>query len=512
MINIRFEAKVHTSFGQKVVLVGNHPQLGDWQPTKGLSLSTFEGLYPIWRSEQEFRIPEGFDLEFKIIVVNGNSEVDHWENLPQNRTYTPSLCKESVLLRMHESSLWIEEFYDGPVDKIHENSLKNYTRIMAPMKIRSSRILNPKIVNQPTKKQEEKQVRKAEENSLNSESITIESNSNKGNEKDGETKKLSHPLKVTIGDGLNKNEIILNQQKENLEQIENLQEEEQANTIKYFYKQIASKSDSILVSTHVKAQRLKNELKQLAKSLPIQSSNSIFLVYDEQRLDVMRALIFGSEDTPYAHGAYFFDIFIPDDYPQNPPKVSIVSTKNNSIRFNPNLYADGLVCISLLGTWEGEQSENWDPTNSNIYQILISIQSLIMNEDVYFNEPYYQEWKGTEQGNKCNRAYSNIVKYFNIQHAIGDMIENPPYEFQQVIYTHFLLKREAIKATAQEWIEQAKKGEECLYDELIEDHNQQISSKFSSEREAYLQSLQEEVERVNKLLDSLDERLVLISS
>lgn len=68
----------------------------------------------------------------------------------------------------------------------------------------------------------------------------------------------------------------------------------------------------------------------------------------------MRALIFGSEDTPYSHGAFIFDIFIPDDYPQNPPKVSIVSTKENLIRFNPNLYADGLVCISLLGTWDGE--------------------------------------------------------------------------------------------------------------------------------------------------------------
>lgn len=81
----------------------------------------------------------------------------------------------------------------------------------------------------------------------------------------------------------------------------------------------------------------------------------------------MKALIFGSEDTPYAHGAYIFDIFIPDEYPLLPPKVSIVSTKGQLIRFNPNLYADGLVCISLLGTWQGNSSENWDPITSNVY-------------------------------------------------------------------------------------------------------------------------------------------------
>lgn len=56
------------------------------------------------------------------------------------------------------------------------------------------------------------------------------------------------------------------------------------------------------------------------------------------------------------------------------------------------------------------------------------------------------------------------------------MIENPPSEFQKIILTHFLLKRECIKATAAAWIEEAKKGEECVYDELIEDHNQSISS------------------------------------
>ncbi len=39
-------------------------------------------------------------------------------------------------------------------------------------------------------------------------------------------------------------------------------------------------------------------------------------------------------------------------------------------RFNPNLYADGKVCLSLLGTWHGgDASEKWDPLRSNLLQV-----------------------------------------------------------------------------------------------------------------------------------------------
>lgn len=67
----------------------------------------------------------------------------------------------------------------------------------------------------------------------------------------------------------------------------------------------------------------------------------------------MQALIMGSNGTPYAHGAYLFDIHFEDNYPNNPPKVNLTTTGSGSIRFNPNLYACGKVCLSLLGTWRG---------------------------------------------------------------------------------------------------------------------------------------------------------------
>jgi ubiquitin-protein ligase len=42
--------------------------------------------------------------------------------------------------------------------------------------------------------------------------------------------------------------------------------------------------------------------------------------------------------------------------------VTLATTGNGTVRFNPNLYANGKVCLSLLGTWKGNtESENWNP-------------------------------------------------------------------------------------------------------------------------------------------------------
>ena len=84
----------------------------------------------------------------------------------------------------------------------------------------------------------------------------------------------------------------------------------------------------------------------------------------------MKALIMGAADTPYAHGAFEFDIYFEDSYPNTPPKVNLTTTGGASVRFNPNLYSCGKVCLSLLGTWRGIKL---------IIIILINLKILIYN-------------------------------------------------------------------------------------------------------------------------------------
>ena len=40
-----------------------------------------------------------------------------------------------------------------------------------------------------------------------------------------------------------------------------------------------------------------------------------------------------------------------------------------TVRFNPNLYNCGKVCLSLLGTWSGAKGETWDASASTTLQV-----------------------------------------------------------------------------------------------------------------------------------------------
>ncbi|CAK0848273.1 unnamed protein product, partial [Prorocentrum cordatum] len=91
-----------------------------------------------------------------------------------------------------------------------------------------------------------------------------------------------------------------------------------------------------------------------------------------EELNKALALIIGPTGTPYQRGFYFFDIKMPDNYPFVPPKVDF-KTGDGRVRFNPNLYVEGKVCLSILGTWSGP---SWT-TSCSLRTVLVSIQSLL---------------------------------------------------------------------------------------------------------------------------------------
>jgi hypothetical protein len=41
-----------------------------------------------------------------------------------------------------------------------------------------------------------------------------------------------------------------------------------------------------------------------------------------------------------------------------------------------------------------------------------------MNQDVYYNEPGCERYKGTERGELLNIGYSNIVRFSNLKYAM----------------------------------------------------------------------------------------------
>jgi ubiquitin-protein ligase len=199
-------------------------------------------------------------------------------------------------------------------------------------------------------------------------------------------------------------------------------------------------------------------------ALPVSSEASIFLLQDESRTDVLKCLISGPADvlgdgeTPYALGLFEFHIFIPPDYPNVPPLVNLQTTGDGMVRFNPNLYSDGKVCLSLLGTWHGE---GWTvPTASNfgstILQVLVSIQSIIMVKKPYFNEPGYADEEGTALGDERSRDYNENIRLQTMRFAIRDMLKKKPYGMEGVVRSHFLLLKPILLRQLARWLSECK--------------------------------------------------------
>merc|ERR1712190_650415 len=113
---------------------------------------------------------------------------------------------------------------------------------------------------------------------------------------------------------------------------------------------------------------------------------------------------------------------------------------------------NGKVCLSLLGTWKGNKAESWNPTTSRALQVLISIQSLILVPEPYFNEPGFEREIGTDQGARRSKEYSIPVRDNCVRWAMLDLLDDPPPDFRQVILQHFRLRSAKIKDAVQRWI------------------------------------------------------------
>jgi len=155
--------------------------------------------------------------------------------------------------------------------------------------------------------------------------------------------------------------------------------------------------------------RLLRDVKQILKE-PL-TENGIYYVHDDTDMLKGYALIIGPSDTPYFGGNYFFELNYPADYPHSPPKVKYW-TNGNRIRFNPNLYTCGKVCVSLLNTWRGEQ---WTSCQT-ISTVLLTLCTLLCNNPL-LNEP------GVGKGHADMENYTEIIQYSNLSLAVCDIVE-----------------------------------------------------------------------------------------
>lgn len=125
-----------------------------------------------------------------------------------------------------------------------------------------------------------------------------------------------------------------------------------------------------------------DNLKDVVSSL---TDARVKIFVSEEAVLLWKFIIVPPSDTGYYGGMFEFHMILPPDYPNRPPKVILRTTGGGVIRFNPNLYANGKVCLSLLGTWMGP---GWNPDQSNLSEVILAILGQIMGvEEPLANEP-----------------------------------------------------------------------------------------------------------------------------
>lgn len=135
----------------------------------------------------------------------------------------------------------------------------------------------------------------------------------------------------------------------------------------------------------------------------------VYYIHDEDNMMKGYVMIRANDDSPFRHGFFFFEIIFPFDYPTHPPKV-LFHTGDGVMRFHPNLYTNGKVCLSILNTWHGEQ---WS-SSMTLRSILVTLTTLF-------------DWKCLlmEPGIK-NKAlinqYDDMVRFKTFEVAFNNLI------------------------------------------------------------------------------------------
>ena len=133
--------------------------------------------------------------------------------------------------------------------------------------------------------------------------------------------------------------------------------------------------------------------------------SGIFYAMEDSNVLQGRACIFGPKDTPYEDCPMLYSFEIPTSFPFDPPKVLFITTDGQT-RFHPNMYKEGKVCLSILGTWAGEK---WSSV-MRLSTVLVTLQSL-MDTNPLKHEPGFAATNTTTHALYATFIESKCISY-----------------------------------------------------------------------------------------------------
>ena len=152
------------------------------------------------------------------------------------------------------------------------------------------------------------------------------------------------------------------------------------------------------------------------------NDSDIYIEFDESNILKAYAVIFGPSDSLYQGSVLFFEIDFPTNYPFNPLKIKYINNGNN-IRIHPNIYVNGKVCLSIIGTWSGPK---WTSI-MDVSSVLLSIKSLLDNSPLH-HEPGYSN-KTIKKNIELSKIYNEVILHNSVYYLYNRNSKYIPKNF-----------------------------------------------------------------------------------
>ncbi len=107
---------------------------------------------------------------------------------------------------------------------------------------------------------------------------------------------------------------------------------------------------------------------------------------------------------------------------------------------------------------------SFSPIFSLIFPSFFAYNVHIFVDLPYFNEPGYETQMNTPQGTKASNEYNEVIRQGTLRWAILEQLKYPSPGFEEVIRTHFKIKKEYVLKVANDWLKDAQSSKTSGYE------------------------------------------------